>query len=54
VLELVLEDRLRVVEEPADQRGLAVVDGAGGGEPNELRWMRGDRVAVRAREDAQK
>jgi hypothetical protein len=28
VLELVDEDLLRVVEQPADQRGLAVVDGA--------------------------
>ena len=33
VLELVLEDRLRVVQQPADQRRLAVVDAADGGEP---------------------
>ena len=32
VLELVLEDRLRVVQQPADQRRLAVVDAADGGE----------------------
>ena len=36
VLELVLEDRLRVVEQPADQRRLAVVDRAGGGEAQQL------------------
>ncbi len=30
--ELVLEDHLRVVEQPADQRGLAVVDAAAGDE----------------------
>jgi hypothetical protein len=36
VLELVDEDLLRVVEQPADQRRLAVVDGAAGDEPQEL------------------
>ena len=30
--ELVGEDRLRIVEEPADERGFPVVDGSGGGE----------------------
>ena len=35
-LELVLEDGLRVVEQAADQRGLAVVDGTGGGEAQQL------------------
>ena len=35
-LELVLEDRLGVVEQPADERRLAVVDGAGGGEAQEV------------------
>jgi hypothetical protein len=35
VLELVLEDRLRVVQEAADEGGLAVVDRAGGGEADE-------------------
>ena len=34
--ELVLEDRLRVVEQAADQRALAVVDGARGREPQEV------------------
>ena len=36
-LELVLEDPLGVVEEAADQRGLAVVDRAGRGQAQELR-----------------
>jgi hypothetical protein len=36
VLELVLEDRLRVVQQPADERRLAVVDRASGCEPDEL------------------
>jgi hypothetical protein len=36
VLELVLEDRLGVVEEPADQGRLAVIDGAGGCEADKL------------------
>jgi hypothetical protein len=54
VLELVLEDRLRVEQEPPDEGRLAVVDRAGGGEADELRGMRGDRMAVRARQDAQK
>ena len=31
-LELVLEDRLGVVKQAADERGFAVIDGAGGGE----------------------
>ena len=35
-LELVLEDRLGVVEEPADQGALAVVDRSGGGESQQL------------------
>ena len=35
-LELVLEDGLGVVEEPADERALAVVDRAGGGETEEF------------------
>src|SRR5690606_9635535 len=35
-LELVLEDRLRVVEQPPDERRLAVVDRAGGREPQQL------------------
>jgi hypothetical protein len=34
--ELVLEDRLRVVEQPPDERRLAVVDRPGGGEPQQL------------------
>ena len=37
VRELVGEHRLGVVEQAADQRGLAVVDRAGGGEAQELR-----------------
>jgi hypothetical protein len=47
VLELVLEDRLRVVEEAADQGRLAVVDGAGGGEADELGGASGDRWSRR-------
>ena len=35
-LELVLEDLLRVVQQTADERALAVVDGAGGRQPQEL------------------
>jgi hypothetical protein len=54
VLELVLEDRLRVEEQAPDQGRLAVVDRPGGGEANELRGMGGDGVAVRARQGAQK
>jgi hypothetical protein len=47
LLELVLEDRLGVVKQPADQRGLAVVYGAGGGEANQLGCGDGPgRVAV--------
>jgi hypothetical protein len=34
--ELVGEDRLRVEQQPPDQRGLAVVDGAGGGETEKI------------------
>jgi hypothetical protein len=34
--DLVGHQRLGVVEEPADERGLAVVDGPGGGEAQEL------------------
>jgi hypothetical protein len=45
VLELVLEDRLRVVQETADERRFAVVDGAGGREADELgRWCRRGRA----------
>jgi hypothetical protein len=36
VVELVLEDLLRVEQEAPDQRALAVVDRAGGGDPQEL------------------
>src|SRR3712207_4968576 len=36
LVELVLEDRLRVVEQAADERRLAVVDRAGGREAQEL------------------
>src|SRR5690606_18745798 len=36
VLELILEDRLGVVEKPPDQRRLAVVDAAGGDEAQEI------------------
>jgi hypothetical protein len=35
-VELVGEDRLGVVQQAADQGGLAVVDGAGGGEAQQL------------------
>ena len=35
-LELVLEDLLAVEEQAPDERALAVVDGAGGGDPEEL------------------
>ena len=35
-LELVLEDLLRVVQQAADERALAVVDGAGGRQPEHL------------------
>ena len=35
-VERVLEDLLRVVEQPPDERALAVVDGTGGGEAEEL------------------
>ncbi len=45
VLELVLEDRLRVEEEAADEGGLAVVDRARGGEADELGGA-GDRSPV--------
>jgi len=54
VLELVLEDRLGVEEEAPDQSRLAVVDRSGGGEPDELRRVRDGRMAVRARDGAQK
>jgi hypothetical protein len=36
VLELVLEDELRVVEQPADERALAVVHGSGRGHAQEV------------------
>jgi hypothetical protein len=35
-VECVLEDLLRVVQQPADQGALAVVDGTSGGETQEL------------------
>jgi hypothetical protein len=35
-LELVFKDRLRVVEQPSDERRLAVVDAARCGEPQQL------------------
>ena len=41
LLELVGEDRLRVVQQPADERRLAVVDRAGGREPEERALARG-------------
>ena len=47
VLELVLEDRLRVVQQPADQRRLAVVDRPGRREPQQLARAGSDRVTVR-------
>ena len=34
-LELVFEDELRLVQQPADQRGLAVIDAAAGDEPQQ-------------------
>jgi hypothetical protein len=46
VLELVLEDRLRVVQETADERRLAVVDRAGGREADELGGRRRDGRSV--------
>jgi hypothetical protein len=46
VLELVLEDRLGVVQEPADERRLAVIDRAGGREPDQLGGAGGDGRAV--------
>jgi len=50
VLELVLEDRLGVVEQPADQGRLAVVDRAGGGEADQVGRLDGlRRVAVGGR-----
>jgi hypothetical protein len=36
VVELVLEHRLGVVQQPADERALAVVDRAGGGEAQQV------------------
>ena len=46
VLELVLERGLGVVEQPADQGRLAIIDGAGGGEPQQLAVVReADRAA---------
>ena len=46
VLELVDEDLLRVVEQPADQRRLAVVDRARGDEPQELTRCPSERFRV--------
>ena len=46
VLELVLEDRLGVVQQPPDQRRLAVVDRPGGGEPQQLAGAGSQRVTV--------
>jgi hypothetical protein len=43
VLHLVDEDLLRVVEQPADQRRLAVVDGAARDETEEIRLLRNSR-----------
>ena len=48
-LHLVLEDGLRVVEEAADQRRLAVVDRPGGGEPQHLHGA--DQSGGRSGED---
>src|SRR5262249_56098056 len=48
VLELVDEDLLRVVEQPADQRRLAVVDGAAGDDAEELGRELGLRSSQRA------
>ena len=54
MLHLVLEDRLGVVQQPADERRLTVVDRAGGGDPQELggprrglEWVDGVRLGVR-------
>ena len=47
VLELVLEDRLGVVQQPADQRRLAVVDAADGGEAQRRRRERRRRDPAR-------
>ena len=41
VVELVGEDRLGVVQQAADQRGLAVVDRPGGGQAHEVRAQQG-------------
>src|SRR5690606_7808375 len=38
---LVFEERLRVVQQPPDEGGLAVVDAAGGGEAQQLGGLRG-------------
>ena len=46
VLELVLEDRLGVVKQAADQRRLAVVDRACGGDPQQLAHPRPGHVPV--------
>jgi len=47
MLELVLERGLGVVEQAADERGLAVVDRAGGGEPQEVAVvLEADRLAL--------
>ena len=39
-LDLILHQRLRVIEQPADERGLAVVHGAAGVEAEEFGGMR--------------
>jgi hypothetical protein len=49
VLELILEDRFRVVEQAADQGRLAVVHGSRGGEAHELRGAGDGRATVRRR-----
>jgi hypothetical protein len=46
---LVLEDRLAVVEQPADERALAVVDRAGGGDPQDVLAGDGDVVGLLGR-----
>ncbi len=46
-LELVLEDRLGVVEEPPDEGGLAIVDAAAGQQPQHARLEVGVGVEVR-------
>ncbi len=49
--ELVLEDHLRVVEQPADQRRLAVIDAAAGDEPQQALVLVGIEVGLDVRAD---